>query len=228
MYLLLVSGLLAFVAYKWWKGRQNTKSVVILVLGDVGRSPRMQRHGYSSLRHLPKDFHVHFIGFHGSTLIKPLSSRLKLKKTRLHFHKIWSVKMDSKKTGFLGYAIFKVFSESLSLLYLLLLNPTLIPNLHALIMQNPPAIPSAIIARMATWVRRAQFIIDWHNFGFSILALKLKLKIKFFFFLFSRGCAPSLSSVGTQRKEEKWDIFWYLFIETLKNTFVKWQIGICA
>lgn len=43
-----------------------------------------------------------------------------------------------------------------------------------LLVQNPPAIPSLAVARIASVLRGQRVVIDWHNFGFSILKMKLK------------------------------------------------------
>jgi len=40
-------------------------------------------------------------------------------------------------------------------------------------MQNPPSIPTLLLARLASHIRQSRLIIDWHNTGHSILALKL-------------------------------------------------------
>lgn len=40
-------------------------------------------------------------------------------------------------------------------------------------LQNPPSIPTLAIAQLVCFIRNTQLIIDWHNFGHSILALKL-------------------------------------------------------
>ena len=40
-------------------------------------------------------------------------------------------------------------------------------------MQNPPSIPTLAIAQLVCFIRNTQLIVDWHNFGHSILALKL-------------------------------------------------------
>ncbi|KAL2316131.1 Chitobiosyldiphosphodolichol beta-mannosyltransferase [Schizosaccharomyces pombe] len=42
-----------------------------------------------------------------------------------------------------------------------------------LFIQNPPCIPVFFIAQCLHVLRGTKFIIDWHNFGYSILALKL-------------------------------------------------------
>lgn len=39
--------------------------------------------------------------------------------------------------------------------------------------QNPPSIPTLIVAQFTCWLRNTRLIIDWHNFGYSILGMKL-------------------------------------------------------
>lgn len=39
--------------------------------------------------------------------------------------------------------------------------------------QNPPSIPTMTVVRIACWLRHAAFVIDWHNFGYTLLALTL-------------------------------------------------------
>lgn len=42
-----------------------------------------------------------------------------------------------------------------------------------LLVQNPPSIPTLALASVVCFFRQTRLIIDWHNFGYSILALKL-------------------------------------------------------
>lgn len=42
-----------------------------------------------------------------------------------------------------------------------------------MLVQNPPSIPTLIVCALVCRLRNTKLIIDWHNFGFSILALKL-------------------------------------------------------
>ena len=44
--------------------------------------------------------------------------------------------------------------------------------------QNPPAIPTLMIARIVATLRQAKLIIDWHNFGYSVLGIKLGMDSK--------------------------------------------------
>ena len=39
--------------------------------------------------------------------------------------------------------------------------------------QNPPSIPTLAVASLVCFLRNTRLVIDWHNFGYSILALKL-------------------------------------------------------
>jgi beta-1,4-mannosyltransferase len=42
-----------------------------------------------------------------------------------------------------------------------------------MLVQNPPSIPTLAIAGVVCFLRKTELVIDWHNFGYSILALKL-------------------------------------------------------
>ena len=42
-----------------------------------------------------------------------------------------------------------------------------------MLVQNPPSIPSLVVCRIICFLRHTRLVIDWHNFGYSILALKL-------------------------------------------------------
>lgn len=41
------------------------------------------------------------------------------------------------------------------------------------LVQNPPSIPTLAVASLVCFLRRTNLVIDWHNFGYSILAMKL-------------------------------------------------------
>jgi beta-1,4-mannosyltransferase len=42
-----------------------------------------------------------------------------------------------------------------------------------MLVQNPPSIPTLTMAGLMCFLRNTKLVIDWHNFGYSILALKL-------------------------------------------------------
>jgi len=59
------------------------------------------------------------------------------------------------------------FAQVIQLMWVLMFG---IPMAGAVLVQNPPSIPSLAVARLATWVRGGKLVIDWHNFGYSILS----------------------------------------------------------
>lgn len=42
-----------------------------------------------------------------------------------------------------------------------------------MLVQNPPSIPTLLVAGAVCWLRGTSLVLDWHNFGYTILALKL-------------------------------------------------------
>ncbi|KAL8914132.1 MAG: hypothetical protein Q9172_007151 [Xanthocarpia lactea] len=81
---------------------------------------------------------------------------------------------DALKTNnkwlFSLFAPLKVVFQTLSLYYTLGYRT---PPANWLLVQNPPTIPTLIVAQAICFVRKSRLVIDWHNFGYSILALKL-------------------------------------------------------
>ncbi len=47
------------------------------------------------------------------------------------------------------------------------------PRADAVLVQNPPTIPTLLAAWLAARLRGSLFIIDWHNFGYTMLAPRL-------------------------------------------------------
>lgn len=42
-----------------------------------------------------------------------------------------------------------------------------------MLVQNPPSIPTLFVVSIVCFLRATRLVVDWHNFGYSILALKL-------------------------------------------------------
>jgi beta-1,4-mannosyltransferase len=69
---------------------------------------------------------------------------------------------------FLGVAALRVFRQCGQLLRVLLFR---IARPDVVLVQSPPAIPTLLLAPFVRWARGAKLLIDWHNFGYSMLAL---------------------------------------------------------
>ncbi|PLB49985.1 putative beta-1,4-mannosyltransferase [Aspergillus steynii IBT 23096] len=140
-------------------------SVQILVLGDIGRSPRMQYHALSIARGGGR---VEIIGYQESELHPDIASDSRISIVDLPPHP--SFLQTSNKLLFLAFGPLKVLFQVVCLWWALCYRTK--PS-KWLLVQNPPSIPSLAIASASCFLRNTDLIIDWHNFGYSILALKL-------------------------------------------------------
>ncbi|CAG7847971.1 UDP-glycosyltransferase TURAN {ECO:0000303/PubMed:25919390} [Serendipita indica DSM 11827] len=146
--------------------RLHYGSVAILVLGDIGRSPRMMYHAQSFASHRVQTY---IVAYKGS---KPIPSLLSM--SHVEFLYIpepprWISKLPRRL--FILLAPIKVAYQIWGLLNALVLQiPE--PPVHILV-QNPPTIPTLAVAWLVARIRGSRVIIDWHNLGYTILALRL-------------------------------------------------------
>uniref|UniRef100_A0A093VRK8 Chitobiosyldiphosphodolichol beta-mannosyltransferase n=1 Tax=Talaromyces marneffei PM1 TaxID=1077442 RepID=A0A093VRK8_TALMA len=140
-------------------------TVQILVLGDIGRSPRMQYHALSIARHGGQ---VDIIGYQESDPHPEITSNPNISIVPLPPHP--NILQTNNKLLFLAFGPLKVIFQILSLWICLAYRTK--PAKYLLV-QNPPSIPTLALASVVCFFRQTRLIIDWHNFGYSILALKL-------------------------------------------------------
>ncbi|KAJ5769629.1 CAZyme family GT33 [Penicillium odoratum] len=139
--------------------------VQILVLGDIGRSPRMQYHALSIARNGGQ---VVIIGYTESDPHPDLISHPNISIVPIRPHP--AILQTSNKLLFTIYGPLKVLFQIVCLWRCLAYTA---PPAQWLLVQNPPSIPSLAIASLSCFLRQTRLVIDWHNFGYSILALKL-------------------------------------------------------
>ncbi|CAG8476363.1 12068_t:CDS:2 [Ambispora leptoticha] len=144
---------------------QKKKNVTLVVLGDIGRSPRMQYHALSFSRN---GWHVDFVGYDGSTPMTAITDNKNIKIH--HISHPWRLPEFFPKILFLLYAPIKVYAQMLTLYWTLLWR---INSPDFVLVQNPPSIPTLLIVQFVVWLRQTNLIVDWHNFGYTILALRL-------------------------------------------------------
>ena len=138
---------------------------MVVVLGDFGRSPRMQYHTESLLAN---GFEVDVVALRGS---EPIASLKNNNRVRMHLLRpVPKMKAGMPRVCFLLYAPIKVLIQIAQLLFTMLI---LAPRPSSIICQNPPSIPTLPIVWFVSRLRGSRFIIDWHNYGYSILALTL-------------------------------------------------------
>ena len=158
---------------------EESMSVSILVLGDIGRSPRMQYHAISLIR---KSARVQLIGFTGMSY-KTACSLAEFPDSEIYpelksseLVTIIALKpphralQTNNKIVFLAVAPLKVLWQAFDLYHALSYRTK---ATQWLLVQNPPAIPVLAIACFTCFMRHTELVIDWHNFGWSVLALRL-------------------------------------------------------
>ncbi|KAL6999763.1 chitobiosyldiphosphodolichol beta-mannosyltransferase [Sarracenia purpurea var. burkii] len=145
-------------------GRRGRAAVV--VLGDIGRSPRMQYHALSLARQVCLE--VDIVAYGGS---EPHSAILENRSIQIHKMAQWPT-ISQSLPNFLRplMLLLKPLIQFLTLLWFLCVK---IPAPDVFIVQNPPSVPTLVAVKWASWLRHSTFIVDWHNFGYTLLALSL-------------------------------------------------------
>jgi len=141
------------------------RRVAVLVLGDVGRSPRMQYHALSLARS-PEVAHVTLIGYAGSRCVPEVEALIDSGRISLRLLREDLLPRPRSKVAYLVYAPAKALLKLGQLLFALLL---LLPRVDVLLLQTPPAIPTLAAAWLARAASGCMVVVDWHNLGFSVL-----------------------------------------------------------
>ena len=172
-WLILISGICSLVLYSLpsrygnFIGRERSANrVQVLVLGDIGRSPRMQYHALSIAKH---GGHVDLIGYVESDIHPDILANASMIKIHALPPTPRQLRTNDRKL-FLAYGPLKVLFQIWTLWCALGYKTK---PARWMLVQNPPSIPSLFVAQLVCFFRHTQLIIDWHNFGYSILALKL-------------------------------------------------------
>lgn len=137
----------------------SSRNICVIVLGDIGRSPRMQYHALSLLQH---KFNVDIIGYYETAPMQEICQD-----PQCHIQKLGPFP-DLNLPSLLKY-IFKTLWQMLSLFIALFS----IRRPDTIICQNPPGIPTLFVCYVYCCLFvRCKFIIDWHNYTYTILSLK--------------------------------------------------------
>ncbi len=158
------------------------KHVVVLVLGDVGRSPRMQYHAMSLASH---GVRVTLVGYTGERCIGAVEDSPRIDTSRRFDPPLsgpWGRSL--KRRAYLLFAGMKAVALLGRIMYELVLvagrgggggagggagggsGGTLKPD--AILVQNPPSLPGLACAYLACLLRRCEMVLDWHNLGFTM------------------------------------------------------------
>lgn len=144
---------------------ESAKRATVLVLGDLGRSPRMLNHARALAGH---GWQVNLVGFAGARLPPDLAESRRVGVTVLA-DSAGRRPVSPSRVG----APFRQAWRGIALGFgLLRALPPFAPA-HAIIVQNPPGIPTLPIAWLMARLSSSRLIVDWHNLTAAMLRLKL-------------------------------------------------------
>ncbi|XP_071534698.1 chitobiosyldiphosphodolichol beta-mannosyltransferase [Panulirus ornatus] len=138
------------------------EQVAVVVLGDLGHSPRMNYHALSLSE---EGYEVNLVGFAGS---EPQDEVLNDEHITLTYMRP-SPDVFSRLPKLITF-IFKVLWQAIILFFTLVTGP----RSKKLLLQNPPGVPAMPVCWLYCFLTRSKFIVDWHNYGYTILALSLR------------------------------------------------------
>src|SRR5688500_5473138 len=137
----------------------------VIVLGDVGRSPRMQYHAVS-LAAAGSD--VDLIGLEGAAPIPAVATNARIRVHRLR-DRAFAGRARGGVRRFVWGSALRAVGQGVRLFGTLIR----IPRPDVILVQTPPAVPALSIAWLAARIRRSRLVIDWHNLSHTIAAVKV-------------------------------------------------------
>lgn len=161
--------------------RDRKMHVAVVVLGDIGRSPRMQYHAASLLE---EGHTVSLVGYDGVDLIPALCGL----EEGLNVIRFSVPSPDIFKRVLPIYLVWRILSLCAYLLYALFVSlPANGPHgkkrVDCVLVQNPPAMPLLAIVYFYCLCHRTfkgyspVMVIDWHNLGFTMLSNPMLSKV---------------------------------------------------
>ena len=144
------------------QGARRMPRVTVVVLGDLGRSPRMC---YHALALADGGVEVDLVGY-VETAVDPAVAR----HPRIRVHTVRAPAPQAPRRWFVARGALRVLRQSVELLVTLLAPAR---SADTLLVQSPPAIPTLAVALLVARLRGAWLVVDWHNFGYAMMTSRL-------------------------------------------------------
>lgn len=168
------------------------RNIAVLVVGDLGRSPRMQNHALCISKRFCCEGERHSgkpgvklqrrSGDNGSGLLQDKINNNHVFLVGYDETSCGSAITNDKHITLLGigtscvdqyrevlplwiFLLAKVLEQSFKVFIAMMR----IPNLSGILLQVPPSIPSIPVSLLVSFLRGAPLIIDWHNYGHTLL-----------------------------------------------------------
>ncbi|XP_015791108.1 chitobiosyldiphosphodolichol beta-mannosyltransferase [Tetranychus urticae] len=135
-------------------------SVAVVVLGDFERSPRMKYHCLSLTK---SHCNVDIVAYFDTPVSEEIAANPLIK--------IYPLKTNSSFSS--CPRIINYFMKTLVQSFSLLITLFTITKPDFVLLQNPPSVPTIPIVWFYSVIKGVNFVIDWHNYGHTILALSL-------------------------------------------------------
>lgn len=150
------------------RAQQSSKRrCTVVVLGDLGRSPRMQYHALSLAT--AGGFEVDVVSARGRPPREDVAA-LARDGRALRLHALPPAWRPRARLLYLAWLPLRVVLEAARLAWALLVTAR---RPDVILLQTPPAPPAMTACWLAARLRGARLVIDWHNLGYTLLALKL-------------------------------------------------------
>ena len=138
--------------------------VQVVVLGDFGRSPRMQYHALSLADSLGADVDV--VAYVGSEPRREVAVHPNIRMALIPPPPRWTT---SRRVPRIVALAVRVATQTAQMLWT---TAVALPRPTHVLLQTPPCVPSFAVCWLVCFIRRAKFVIDWHNFAYTLMALK--------------------------------------------------------
>ena len=157
MFILLTFSLPIIILIRYLRPK-NPNTILTIVLGDTGHSPRTLAHCTAAAN---LGLKASILGYNQS---KTHSNSKNIKIISIQpYPKL----LQEKLPTFLNFMLKAVFN-AIMLTYGIVVKSWSL-GFGTIILQNPPAIPTVIVIGVLKYVLKFKFIIDWHNYGFTIM-----------------------------------------------------------
>ncbi|KAF9914791.1 hypothetical protein BX616_007544 [Lobosporangium transversale] len=137
----------------------------IVVLGDIGHSPRMLLHARSAL---DAGWRVDVIGYKGSRLPEDIENH-----PSVQFHFLQELPRVAENMPRIFYYLYAPIKAVLLAFQLFIVAMFQVAAPEVYVVQNPPSIPTLHVMQIVNWLKQRHLVIDWHNYGASIVAKRL-------------------------------------------------------
>ena len=138
--------------------------VQVVVLGDFGRSPRMQYHALSLADSLGADVDV--VAYTGSEPRREVASHPNIRMSLISPPPRWT---ESRRVPRIVALAVRVALNTTQMLWTVMVT---LPRPTHVLLQTPPCVPSFAVCWLVCFIRRAKLVIDWHNLAYTLMALK--------------------------------------------------------